>query len=44
MATSSQKAYATPRSAVPRASPLQQAAAGPYLRRRHSDIVLAQSL
>ena len=44
VATSSKRAYATPRSAAPRALPLQQATADPYFCRRHSDTVLAQSL
>ena len=44
MATSSKRAYAIPRSAAPRLLPLGQATADPYLLRRHSDTVLAQSL
>ena len=44
MMTSSKRAYAIPRSAAPRALPLQQATADPYLHRRHSNTVLAQSL
>ena len=43
MATSSMRAYATPRSAS-RAPALQQATADPYLHRRHSKVGLAQSL
>ena len=37
MATSSKRAYATLRTAAPRAPPLQQATADPYLCRRHSN-------
>ena len=44
MATSSKRAYAIPRSAAPEPLPLQQATADPYLHRRHSNTVLAQSL
>ena len=44
MATSSKRAYAIPRSPAPRTLPLQQSTADPYLHRRHSDTVLAQSL
>ena len=44
MATSSKRAYAIPRSAAPRALPLQQSTSDPHLRRRHSYTVLAQSL
>ena len=44
MATSSKRAYAIPRSAAPRAHALRQATADPYLHRRHSNTVLAQSL
>ena len=44
MATSSKRAYAIPRSAAPRALPLRQATADPYLRRGHSNTVLSQSL
>ena len=44
VATSSKRAYATPRSPAPRALSLQQATADPNLCRRHSDTVLAQSL
>ena len=43
IATSSKRAYAIPRSAVPRAPPLQQATADAYLRRRYSNTALAQS-
>ena len=42
MVTSSKRAYATPRSAAPRA--LQQTPADPYLHRRCSNTVLSQSL
>ena len=42
--TSSKRAYAIPRSAAPRALPLQQATADPHLHRRYSNTVLAQSL
>ena len=46
MVTSSKRAYAIPRSAVPRApaAPGQQATADPYLLRRHPNTVLSQSL
>ena len=44
MATSSKRAYAIPRSAAPRALPLQQSTSDPHLCRRHSYTVLAQSL
>ena len=44
MVTSSNRAYAKHRSAAPRALSLWQSTAGPYLLRRHSDTVLAQSL
>ena len=44
MATSSKRAYATPRSTAPRAPPLQPSTADPSLHRRHSNTVLAQSL
>ena len=44
MATSSKRAYAIPRSAAPRALPLQQATADPYFNRRHPNTVLSQSL
>ena len=44
MATSTKRAYATPRSAAPRAPAPWQATADPYLHRRHSSTVLAQSL
>ena len=44
MATSSNRAHATPRSAAPRAPAPWQATADPYLHRRHSSTVLAQSL
>ena len=44
MVTSSKRAYAIPRSAAPRAHALRQATADPYLHRRHSNTVLAQSL
>ena len=44
MAISSKRAYAIPRSAAPEPLPLQQATADPYLHRRHSNTVLAQSL
>ena len=42
--TSSKRAYAIPRSAAPRALPLQQATADLYFHRRHSNTVLTQSL
>ena len=42
--TYSKRAYAIPRSAAHRALPLQQAIADPYLHRRYSNTVLAQSL
>ena len=41
--TASKRAYAIPRSAAPRALPLQQATADWYLCRRHSSTGLAQS-
>ena len=44
MATSSRRSYATPRSAAPRAPSLLQSTAEPYLHKRHSNTVLAQSL
>ena len=45
MATSFQRAYAIPSCAAPRALPLQQATADPYLlHRRHSNTVMSQSL
>ena len=44
MVTSSKRAYAIPRSTAPRAPALQQSTADLYLRRRHSNKVLAQSL
>ena len=44
MATSSKRAHAILKSAVPRALPLGQSTADPYLHRRCSDIVLSQSL
>ena len=44
MAISFKRAYAIPRSAVPRALSLQQSTVDPCLHRRHSNIVLAQSL
>ena len=44
MATSSKRAYAISRSSAPRAHALRQATADPYLHRRHSNTVLAQSL
>ena len=44
MATSSKRAYATPRSTAPRPLPLQQSTADPYLHRRCSNTVLSQSL
>ena len=44
MATSTKRAYATPRSAAHRAPAPWQATADPYLHRRHSSTVLAQSL
>ena len=44
MATSSKRAYAILRSVAHRAPPLQQATTDLYLRRRHSNTVLAQSL
>ena len=43
MATSSKRAYAAPRSAAPRALPLQQVTADPYLH-RSANRVLSQSL
>ena len=42
--TSSERAYATPRSAAPRAPAPWHATAEPYLRRRHSNTVLARSM
>ena len=44
MATSSKRAYAIPRSPAPRTLPLQQSTVDPYLHRRESITVLAQSL
>ena len=44
MATSSKRAYATPRSTAPRGPALWQAIADPYLHRRCSNTVLSQSL
>ena len=44
MATSSKRAYAIPRSPAPRTLPLQQSTVDPYLHRRDSNTVLAQSL
>ena len=44
MVTSSRRAYAIPKSAAPRAPPLQPSTADPSLHRRHSNTVLAQSL
>ena len=44
MTTSSKRAYAIPRSAVPRAPSLQQCTADPYLLKKHPNTVLAQSL
>ena len=44
MTTSSKRAYAIPRSAVPRAPSLQQCIADPYLHRWDSNSVLAWSL
>ena len=44
MATSSKRAYATPRSTAPRPLPLQQSTADPYLLRRHPNTVRSQSL
>ena len=44
MATSSNRAYAIPRSAAPRAPAPEAGHCGPYLCRRHSNTVLAQSL
>ena len=44
MATSSKRAYAIPRSAAPRAPAPEAGHCGPYLCRRHSNTVLAQSL
>ena len=44
MANSSHGAYAIPRSTAPRVLPPQQSTADPYLCRRHSSTVLAQSL
>ena len=42
--TSSKRAYAIPRSTAPEPLPLQQSITDPYLCRRHSNTVLAQSL
>ena len=44
MSSLSKRDYAIPRSAAPRALPLQQSTSDPHLRRRHSYTVLAQSL
>ena len=44
MATSSKRAYAIPKSAAPRALSLRQSTTNPYLHRRHSNIVLSQSV
>ena len=44
MVTSSRRAYAILRSTAPRTPALQQSTADLYLRRRHSNKVLAQSL
>ena len=44
MVTSSKRAHAIPKSAVPRALPLWQSTADPYLHQRCSNIVLSQSL
>ena len=44
MGTYSKRAYTIPRSTSPRAQPLQQSTADPYLCRRYSNTVLAQSL
>ena len=44
MATSSKKAYATPRSAAPRAPAPVAGHSEPYLHKRHSNTVLFQSL
>ena len=44
MVTSSKRAYVIPKSAAPRARPLQQSTADPYLQRRCSNTVLSQSL
>ena len=44
MVTTFKRAYAIPRSAAPRALPLQQSTADAYLLRRHSHTVLALSL
>ena len=44
MVTSSTGAYATPRSAAPRAPAPAQSTADLYLCRRHSNTVLSQSL
>ena len=44
MGTSLKRAYATPSLLPPEPLPLQQSTADSYLRRRHSDRVLAQSL
>ena len=44
MATSSKKAYATPRSAAPRAPAPVAGHSEPYLHKRHSNTVLSQSL
>ena len=44
MVTSSKRAYAIPKSGTPRAPSLWQSTADPYLHRRHSNTVLAQSL
>ena len=44
MVTSPKRAYAIPKSGTPRAPSLWQSTADPYLHRRHSNTVLAQSL
>ena len=44
MVTSSNRAYAIPSSAAPRASALRQSTADLYLHRRYSNTVLSQSL
>ena len=44
MATSSKRAYATPKSAAPRAHAPAESTADLYLHRRHSSTVLSQSL
>ena len=44
MVTSTKRAYAIPKSGTPRAPSLWQSTADPYLHRRHSNTVLAQSL